>query len=135
MNKKYDYEELIEYCTTPRQTQVLNEVIKYNSPEKAAKKLKIQKRGVFRMLEIIREKRTSVGGGEHFLGNSIIPQGLAVKGTSTFYDDEGKPIRQWVKTDKAVEDKIEAMRNAVSDIVEEIKGMSSLLQMSYLIWA
>lgn len=49
-----------------------------------------------------------------------VPDGFKVKGVSTYYDKEGKPRGQWVKSTADAERQAEMMREAVEAMVEDL---------------
>lgn len=51
----------------------------------------------------------------------IVPDGFKVKGVSTYYDKDGKPRGQWVKSSEDGERREQMMREAVAAMVEEIR--------------
>lgn len=48
--------------------------------------------------------------------------GFLVKGTSTYYNAEGKPTNQWVKTSIDNSKQVEMLREAIESVVQEYKG-------------
>lgn len=50
-----------------------------------------------------------------------VPDGYLVKGTSTLYDDEGKPRLQWVKSNIDAERQLEMMEAAIAAMGETLK--------------
>jgi len=115
------YAPLLEYCKTDRQKEFVESLIETKHIAKTAKITKMSERGAHRMLSSIRKRMAAAGKGDHYAASTHIPDGFAVKGTSTLYKD-GEPSIQWVKTDRVAEDRITAMREAIAEIVEEVKG-------------
>lgn len=59
-------------------------------------------------------------------GESVIPKGYHVKGTSTLYDANGIPTNQWVKTQKdPAADRLETLLKAIPKITAPFKGKSA----------
>ncbi len=125
MNK---YERLKEFCKTERQIELIDALFKIDNVKKASKSIGMSERGAFRMLASIRKRQASVGKGEHFVADLHLENtGLGVKGTTTRLDrdkETGEMVigAQYIKTDRTTEDRIEAMRGAISEIVEEVRG-------------
>ena len=44
-----------------------------------------------------------------------MPHGYKVKGVSTYYNDEGKPTGQWVKSAADEQERVDALLKAVED--------------------
>ena len=97
------YERLKEFCSTDRQRELIDALVENNKVKKAAHSIDMSERGAFRMLATIKKRQSASGKGDHFIANNNIPEGLAVKGTSTLYKD-GEPSIQWVKTDRTAKD-------------------------------
>lgn len=118
------YERYLEFCETKRQKEVVGKLAEGNTIKKASKSLGISERSVYATLALIKKKMTAVGKGDHFIAdNNLVDSGLSVKGTSTLYKD-GEPTIQWVKTDKTVEDKAKALREAVEEIIAGAEGQA-----------
>ena len=56
----------------------------------------------------------------------VVPSPFVVKGTSTLYDEAGRPRLQWVKTKLSDQLAESAIRDFVTDLVEGARGMSPL---------
>ena len=89
-----DYKSLLAFCSTPRQTEVLEAVIECGGIRPAARKLNIKKSGIDGMLKMLKVRAAQRSIPEH---KNIIPDGFKIKGTSTLYKD-GEEVLQWVKT-------------------------------------
>jgi hypothetical protein len=75
MNK---YTELLEYCSTDRQREVISKVIEFNSPKKATEDLEINERNVFRMIYSIKRRMDAVEGSTRLSTYPEIPDYFAV---------------------------------------------------------
>jgi hypothetical protein len=53
----------------------------------------------------------------------LVPDGFRVKGVSTYYDSEGLPRGQWVKSTADANNTIEAIRELITDMAAGVKGM------------
>lgn len=104
-DKKYTDEELIAA------------IKKHGSNSKAASALGLNRRSIDR-----RVKRLALKGysPEHDMTH-MCPDGYKVKGVSTYYNSEGKPTGQWVKTSADHERQLEIMREAVDALCTDIK--------------
>ena len=56
----------------------------------------------------------------------LVPDGFRVKGVSTYYDSEGQPRGQWVKSTADANSAIEAIRELIADMAAGVKGMVPL---------
>jgi hypothetical protein len=56
-----------------------------------------------------------------------VPEGFKVKGVSTYYNDEGKPVGQWVKSEADKQAQEALVREAIAALSEEVKGLAPLI--------
>ena len=122
MNK---YQPLLEFCSTPRQTEFVNALIAINNVKKSGRSIGMSERAAYKMLSTIRKRMAAVGKGDHYIASNHIPEGFAVKGTSTLYKD-GEASIQWVKTDRAILSQIESIENVISEIAQNIKPLDPI---------
>jgi len=114
-----DLESLKEFATE-RQCQVIDAVIFYGSNNKAAEALKVDKRGLIRTLKRAKEQAAKQGWSpDHDMTHSV-PDTHIVKGVSTFYDEHGVPIRQWVKSDLKKESQEAVLQAFVDALTEDL---------------
>ena len=114
-----DLESLKEYATTS-QCIVIDAVIKHGSNAKAADALEMDKRGLIRTLKRAKASAARQGWSpDHDMVNSV-PDTHVVKGVSTFYDELGRPIRQWVKSDLKKESQEAALQAFADGLMEEL---------------
>jgi hypothetical protein len=53
-----------------------------------------------------------------------VPDGFKVKGVSTYYDKDGKPGGQWVKSSADAERQLAMMREAIDALKEDVRGLA-----------
>lgn len=121
-----DYDNMLEFCNSKGQMDLIKFMQNGRTPVEAARHFGKQKTNIYRSLKSIRTRASLAGYGEHYVSKKVIPEGLIIKGTSTFYDADGKVSRQWVKTDKRAEDKLEILKEAVESIVSDISGTATI---------
>jgi len=114
-----DLENLKEFAT-PRQCQIIDAVIKYGSQAKAATALGINHRGLERTLKRAKEQAAKQGWSPQHNYVHSVPDTHIVKGVSTFYDEDGKPIRQWVKSDLKKESQEAALQAFADGLMEDL---------------
>jgi hypothetical protein len=56
-----------------------------------------------------------------------VPDGFRVKGVSTYYNKDGKPSGQWVKSTADSEQQEQIIRDFVTTLTKEVKGLSPLI--------
>lgn len=96
-------DEVLKQFATDRQQQYIDAVNKYQNISKAAKSLDIPRQTIQEAISKLRKKAALQGYSPAHDMTKIVPDPFIVKGISTYYNKEGKPSAQWVKT--AVDDK------------------------------
>ena len=118
-------EGLRQYATV-RQLEILDAVILHGSHGKAAKALGVCKGTVQTAVEALRRKASRQGySPEHDMVH-VVPDGYIVKGVSTYYNKEGKPSAQWVKSSADAKVQEQIMREAIEAMKEEIPRLQPL---------
>jgi hypothetical protein len=92
-----DYSSLKQYCKTDRQREIVDACAN-GSQYSAAEKLSISRSTVKSIINTIKYYAAMRGHSPKHDMNHTVPDGYKVKGVSTYYNDEGKPIGQWVKS-------------------------------------
>lgn len=110
----------LEFCDTDRQREVLNAIIKYGSDRKASKAIGVHVRNLQRVKKRIRANAAKKGYAPDHDMTRPCPDGFYVKGTSTYYNDEGKAVGQWVKTNIDLERQQELMREFVASLKDDV---------------
>ena len=119
-----DYKKMIPYANYESQKELLEYLSKNNTITKAMNHFERSESSIHRTLRAIEKRMTAMGDGEHFDLKENIPQGLSIKGTSTLMKD-GEKVLQWIKTDKTIEDRLEQLNEAISEIVKEVEGKAT----------
>jgi hypothetical protein len=123
---KNEYVTLREYAATDRQREVLDAVIKFGSGRKAAPELKISYQAVNNTIKAIKARAAKKGWSpEHDMTNPV-PDGFAIKGTSTLYDQNGDVKIQWVKTNQDAERQLELMQEVIASLMEDVPRLTPL---------
>lgn len=114
-----NWEALRPYATET-QAKALDALQEHGSRRKAAKALGVHASGLARALLRLEAAAARRGvAPEHDL-NHPTPPGYVVKGTSTYYDKDGKPTAQWVKTTADWQAQKEAMQEAAAALAEDL---------------
>lgn len=109
-------DRLLEYATE-RQTEYLNAYWAAGSYGKAAEAMGVNSRAVWGAVQAVKKKAARQGHAPEHDMTRTAPDGFHVKGVSTYYNKEGKPTGQWLKTN------IDQKRQA-EILVEAIKAMA-----------
>ena len=115
---------LLDYCTTEHQRNVITLHEEGLGYQKIGERLGIGKYSARDIVKNVKGRAASKGHSpEHDMVHTV-PDGFNVKGISTLYNDEGKPVSQWVKSQIDSEKQIEMMREVVASMSEDIKPES-----------
>lgn len=113
-------DEQIKAWASPRQAEYIDAVNKYGSARKAARALGVHSSTIDKA--IIRAKLNAARHGyspAHDMTHTV-PDGYYVKGVSTYYNKDGKPVGQWVKSSIDRERQRELMHEAFRAMAEEL---------------
>jgi len=115
---------LLDYCTTERQHQVITLHLEGLGYQKIGEKLGIAKWGARDIVKNIKRKAALAGHSpEHDMVHTV-PDGFVLRGVSTLYNDEGKPVSQWVKSASDKERQLEiALEAFKAGLLDEIDGL------------
>lgn len=117
---------LYDFCTD-RQREYLEAWNEHGSAGKAAEALGAAKSAVTQAHTAVKKKAAMQGYAPDYGMIREAPQGFHVKGVSTLYDKEGHMAAQWVKTQAQADDRLEAFKQCISDLCEDVKGKSTPL--------
>jgi hypothetical protein len=118
--------ELLQYCDTARQAEIIQAVIDEGSNNKASFKLGIARQTVDETVNKVKRKAAIKGWSPDHDMIRPVPDAFVVRGVSTYYNAEGKASGQWVKSrldDSKIE---EVIRDFVESLAQDIKGLSPL---------
>ncbi len=89
---------LLRYCRTERQQQIVKLFESGMNKTEVGRELDITRETVKGTIKIIQDRAAKQGySPDHDMVHQV-PDGYAVKGISTYYNDDGKPTGQWVKS-------------------------------------
>jgi len=90
---------LLQFCSTEKQREVIELCfVQGLSQYKAAEALSSTRQAVKHHIQTVRRKAAKQGYSPEHNWFRPVPDGHKIKGVSTFYDELGNPIRQWVKS-------------------------------------
>jgi len=109
------YEGLRQFATV-RQLEIIDALNEYGSNRKAAKALGVCYGTIQSAIEGLKKRAAKQGYSPDHDMTRTVPDGYIVKGVSTYYNKDGKPSGQWVKS-SIDNDRLQAM------MLEVIEGM------------
>ena len=112
--------ESLKEFSTARQCEVIDAVIKAGSQAQAAIQLGITYRCLARTLKRAKDSASVRGWSPEHDMNHPVPATHVVKGVSTFYDENGVAIRQWVKSDLKKESQEAALQSFADALIEDL---------------
>lgn len=90
---------LLQFCSTEKQYQCVTLCyVEGKSQSAAGKEIGLTRSGVRDHLRAVQDKAARRGYSPENDWLHPVPDGHKIKGVSTFYDDEGNAVRQWVKS-------------------------------------
>lgn len=110
-----------------RQRDYLEAVEKYGTNTKAAAALGIGRRSIDQALMRLKQFAASRGHSPQHDMTHVVPDGFKVRGVSTYYDDEGKPRGQWVKSSADDERRQQVIREAFEAMAEELPKLAPVV--------
>ena len=115
---------LLDYCTTERQTQIITLHLEGLGYQKIGDKLGVSKWVARDIIKNIKRRAAMQGHSPDHDMVHTVPDGFLVKGVSTYYNDEGKPVGQWVKSASDKERQLEiALEAFKAGLLDEIDGL------------
>lgn len=117
-------EEGYKDYATYRQTEIINAINEHGSLVAAAKALDVSVTTISKSFAALRRKAAMRGYAPRHDMKHTVPDPFLVRGISTYYDKDGKPRGQWVKS-KLDDEKREAiMRETLEAMKEDIPRVS-----------
>jgi len=114
---------LFQFCSTERQRDAVRLiVIEGMSQRKASKEGGYNTYSLKNALQEVKEKAERRGYSPKHDWNHPVPDGHKIKGVSTFYDDMGNPVRQWVKSQTDEQRQFEILCERLDKALEGIKS-------------
>lgn len=114
---------LYQFCTV-RQGEILKAIEEHGSQNKAARALNISQGTIGNTIANIKRKAAIRGYSPEHDMTRMAPDPFVVRGTSTYYDEDGKVKGQWVKTKMDDSKFQQAMMETIEALKEEIPRVS-----------
>lgn len=117
-----DVDALMPFCTCDAQRELLLCIRSSKTIREGIKKAGLGERNGRRKLAVIRKNAAKQGYSPDHDMTKPVPDGFVVSGVSTYYNEEGTPTGQWVKSKLAESDRLQALQEAIKDFVEDYRG-------------
>lgn len=115
--------ELKKYATG-RQSEYIDAINKHGSITEASRKLKITRSTIQSGIDAVTKKAAKHGYSPAHDMTKTVPDGFIVKGVSTYYNKEGKPSAQWVKSAIDRDRQEQIMREAFEAMASELPRLT-----------
>ena len=125
-----DYSTYSQFANSEKQKQVVEALVKTGTFRKAAKYLNMPEgtfNAIIRRLKIRAAKQGY--SPEHHMVH-VAPDPFVVKGVSTYYNAEGQPSGQWVKTTLDQDKARVMMEEAIKAMAEDIPRLNALPELT-----
>lgn len=120
---------LLKYCTTDRQRTIIEMHERGMGYTTIANELNCSKWTIRDVVKMVQGKAEIQGYSPQHDMRHTVPDTFKVRGVSTYYNDEGKPVGQWVKSIADKEAMLEAALEAFkAGFLEEIDGLYKPIQ-------
>jgi hypothetical protein len=120
MTQVSKYDARLKEFATPQQALYLDAVIQHGGKRAAARALKVAKNTIDGAMDRLERAAARQGFAPAHDMTRPVPEGFLVKGVSTYYDKDGKPTGQWVKSAIDIERQRELMREAIAGFIEDV---------------
>ena len=120
-------ESLLEFCESEPQRRAIQARLDTNTVKEAADLIDISIRNVQQNIANVKKNAARRGWSPEHDMIRTVPDGFVAKGVSTLYGDDGQVKIQWVKSNLAHEDQLEAVKRALDTFIEYQKGKSPFI--------
>lgn len=119
------HEELraLTQFATVRQLEFIDSIIKHGSNNRAASALGCNRRTVDVAIANLRRRAALMGHSPEHDMTRTVPEGFRVRGVSTYYDKDGKPAGQWVKSTADEAQREQMIRDFVEHLATDARGV------------
>lgn len=113
---------LYQFCMSDNQRSIVNLVYEKNlTLTNAAKELKVDPGNLRRAHQSLMLRAAKSGYSPDHDWNHPVPDGHKIKGVSTFYNEDGRPVRQWVKSQTDEQRQFEILIKRIESAQEGLK--------------
>ena len=112
-------DERLKEWASPRQIEYINAVNQHLSYRAAARALGVNNAGLLRSIQAVQRIAAIKGYSPAHDMSRTVPDAFVVKGVSTYYDKEGKPAGQWVKSRLDADRHQQAIKAAIAALCED----------------
>lgn len=122
----FDFDEGILAFATPRQSELILAWREHGGTRKASEALNVHRSAFQQALKAVTKRAAQQGYSPKHDMIHTVPDGYTVKGVSTYYNKDGKPTGQWVKSSADEQRRYEIMREAITGLAEDVRGLAPI---------
>jgi hypothetical protein len=112
---------LLEFCSTDKQKTVMKLLLVDGlSQYEIAEKMGLSRSAVKDHIRTVKMKASKRGYSPDHDWHHPVPDGQKIKGVSTFYNEDGQPVRQWVKSQTDEQRQFEILVERIESAVENL---------------
>ena len=126
MLKSQPFDDTLRSYASVRQLEIIEAIDQAGTRDAAAILLGISTRKVYEAIGRVRKTAAAAGYSPDHDMTRTVPSGFKVKGVSTYYNADGKPSGQWVKSSATNEAQEAALREFAADLAEGVKGLAPI---------
>jgi hypothetical protein len=116
--------EYLPYCITDRQREIIQAVHECGSNTQASKKINIARQTIDEHVKKIKARAATLGFSPEHDMTRPVPDAFVVRGVSTYYDKDGNPSGQWVKSRLDDNKFQELLKSAVEGFKDDLPRVS-----------
>lgn len=113
--------KLLEYCDTECQAGYIKAVIQHDGMRAASRALGVHDSTIVKCIKRARRNAARQGYAPDYDMTREVPDGFYAKGVSTYYNKDGQPAGQWVKSSIDNERQWELRNEIIAAMAEEIR--------------
>lgn len=117
--------EMMPFARTDQEREGLKSCVQAGSVYEAAQVLGVGAQGLYQSMRALKIRAAKRGHAPEADMTHVTAEPFVVKGTSTYYDADGKVKSQWVKTTSSQEAQESAIRDAVKAFLEDLPKLSA----------
>lgn len=121
-------DEALKQWATKRQCEVIDAYLEHGTTRKAAKALGVHPSAVGYAIQAVKRKAAISGHSPEHDMTRTVPEPFKVRGVSTYYNREGKPTGQWVKSALDEQKYQAALVDWVEWLARDAEGRAPLIQ-------
>jgi hypothetical protein len=118
--KNASIDEALKQWATPTQCEYIDAVNQLGTVKKAAAQLGVSRQSIERCIKLATQRAALQGYSPSHDMTRIVPPPFSLRGVSTYYNKEGKPSGQWVKSALNNEAYIELIKSTVDAFIQDM---------------